>query len=305
MKNVHFARRVRRALMAAALGSGLVLTGCSQPQEESAATESAPAEAAADAVASDATDVPGAGTSATSGVAFAYSLAFRLADDSIADAQDRHVRACDALGRARCRVDSIGYEREGDGPARAHLHLRIDPALARSFARDAGDIVRRLDGELTHSSISGEELDSRIDASQQSSAMLGGDLERIERRLARPGLSPRERAELQQQAAQLRGTLRDEETNRRGNESRLSSTPLKLDYVGTSSPAGISSDRPFASAWAASVESLGTAAAFLMMLVGVLLPWLLIGGGGVLAWRWLRRRTRRSATAPTTGSEQI
>lgn len=304
MKNVHFARRGRRALMTAALATGLALSGCSQPEPDDGATATAAAESAAASAdasadaASDAADAPGAGSPAMSGVAFVYSMAFRLADDSIADAQDRHVRACDALGRARCRVDGIGYERAGEGPATGHLYLRLDPALARGFAREASDIVRRMDGELTHSSISGEELDSRIDGSQEQSAMLGGDLERIERRLARPGLSSRERAELQQQASRLRGAMREEESARRSDESRLASTPVKLDYVGTSSPAGLDPARPFASAWGASIDSLSTLAAFLLMLAGVLFPWLLVGGAAVIVWRRVRRRWR-PATAQT------
>ena len=283
-----------------AITATLALAGCSKAADENstdevvAAEASAPAEAISDATAAgrtpNAASVTGADPSVAPGVAFTYDFAFRLPDDQVSVAQDRHVDACARLGRARCRVANIHYSRTDDGPIDASLNFLVDPALARSFARDAVDLVAGLDGELTNSQVGGIDVGTGIDDSQRLSANLGGDLQRIERRLAQPGLSAAERAELQQQAQALRGELRSGESDRRKGEARLAATPVNFTYVGNTGIAGYDSSRPFASALHASGESLGAAGAFALMLAGIALPWLLMLGGLIFAWRWVRRR---------------
>lgn len=282
------------AAMSSIVIAALALSGCAKVAEDAAAPAADASTEAASEAASDsgpnAASVTGADPSVAPGVAFAYDFAFRLPDDQVSVAQDRHVEACARLGRARCRVTNIHYTREDDGPIDASLSFLVDPALARSFARDAVDLVARLDGELTNSQVGGVDVGTGIEASQRLSANLGGDLERIERRLAQPGLSGRERAELQTQAAALRGELRSGEDDRRKGEAQLAATPVNFSYTGNTGVAGYDSSRPFASALAASTNSLGAAGAFILMLAGIALPWLLMLGGVILGWRWLRRR---------------
>nr|MCU0729285.1 DUF4349 domain-containing protein [Sphingopyxis sp.] len=57
-------------------------------------------------------------------------------------------------------------------------------------------------------------------------------------------------------------------------------------------------DRPFASAWSASTQSLGTAAAVVMTIAGVLLPWLLMLGGAIFIIRIIRRRMAPNVAMP-------
>ncbi|MEQ1510510.1 MAG: DUF4349 domain-containing protein [Sphingopyxis sp.] len=292
-----------------AIAAALALTGCSKADGDTMAAADATmsAEAASDAAsetAPNAASVTGAGVggndSVAPGVAFTYEFAFRLPDDQVSVAQDRHVEACARLGRARCRVANIHYTREDDGPIDASLNFLVDPALARSFARDAVDLVDQLDGELTSSQVGGVDVGTGIDNSQRLSANLGGDLERIERRLAQPGLSGRERAELQQQAQNLRGELRGEEAERREGEAKLAATPVNFTYVGNTGALGYDGNRPFASAFAASGDSLAAAGAFILMLAGIALPWALMLGGLILGWRWLRRRLAPTAVSKET-----
>lgn len=278
-----------------AIVAALALAGCSKADgdEVAAADAAAPAEAASDSVsesAPNAASVTGADPGVAPGVAFTYDFAFRLPDDQVSIAQDRHVEACARLGRTRCRIANIHYTRKDDGPIDASLNFLVDPALARVFARDAVDLVAQLDGELTNSQVGGVDVGTGIEASQRLSANLGGDLERIERRLAQPGLSAAERAELQRQAQSLRGDLRSEEGGRREGEARLAATPVNFTYVGNTGIAGYDSSRPFASALRASGDSLGAAGAFVLMLAGILLPWALMLGGLIFGWRWVRRR---------------
>lgn len=285
----------------------LSLAACSQStDEESYATDvtsdAAPAVAeAASADGAGAVRAPGASPSVAPGVAFAYRFNFELADDNVSRAQDRHVTACERLGTARCRVTGLNYEQEKDGPVTASLSFLLDPALARSFARDAVDAVGELDGSLLDSSVGGEDVGTGISASQQASATMGGDVTRLEARLRQPGLSAGERRDISAQIEALRARLRDEEGTRRGGEARLASTPVEFSYRGTTGVAGFDSSRPFASAFAASTDSFGSAAAFLLMLVGLLLPWALMAGGIILAVRWLRGRA--IPPSPTVSTE--
>ena len=105
-----------------------------------------------------------------------------------------------------------------------------------------------------------------------------------------PGLSASERAELQAQAAQLRGELRGEEFVRRGDERRLAATPVDFAYFGNTGAAGIDSSRPFGSALEASSGAFGTMSAWLLTVIGLLLPWALLLGAFVGIWHLLRRR---------------
>ncbi len=291
-----------RRMLVPVTAAALALAACSQPAEKEAAESAAVEAMASSDVASGAAAAPGADPSVAPGVAFAYRFNFELADDNVSQAQDRHVTACERLTTARCRVTGLRYDQEDGGPVRASLSFLLDPTLARSFARDAVDSVRELDGTLLDSSVGGEDVGTGITASQQSSAAMGGDLTRIEARLRQPGLSAGESRDLSAQAENLRGELRNAEQGRRGGEARLASTPVEFAYRGTTGVAGFDRSRPFASAFSASTDSFGTAAAFVLMLVGLLLPWALMVGGLVLAVRWLRgrlnsRASNRAATA--------
>lgn len=287
------AKRLRHRLLLPLVATALLAAGCSQPAEE----EDPSSGPAAAEVASDATAAPGADPRVAPGVAFVYRFNFELADDAVSQAQDRHVAACERLGTARCRVTGLRYNQEEGGPVSASLSFLLDPGLARGFARDAVASVRDLDGTLLDSSVGGEDVGTGITASQQASAAMGGDLARIEQRLRQPGLRAGERRDLSAQAERLRGELRSAEQERRGGEARLASTPVEFAYSGTTGVAGFDRSRPFASAWAASTDSFGSAAAFVLMLVGLLLPWALMAGGVVLAVRFLRSRLARPATA--------
>lgn len=306
----HLRRRV--LVLASAIGIGLA--GCSPPNEDVSenATEVVAADArsgavaeasadrsAADAANTNAANAPGANPDVAPGVAFAYRFAFRLPDAAVAEAQERHVAACGALGRARCRVTGMDYNQGEDGRIDASLAFLLDPALASSFARTATAAVTALDGLVETSTVGGEDVGTGITDSQAQSARLGGDVVRLRERLAQPGLSANERRDLQAQISDIEGQLGDEEQVRRGGEARLAVTPVAFTYAGQVGFAGLDRDSPFSSALSASTESFANASAFVLMLVGLLLPWALLLGGGILGLRWLRKRNAR-ISAPTT-----
>jgi hypothetical protein len=289
----------RRRALALACALGIGLAACSQPAEDGGDNAAEGAEAAADAASESAVAAPGADPNVAPGVAFAYQLAFRLPDAAVADAQERHVAACGALGRQRCRVTGMNYDQNDDGVIRASLQLLVDPALARGYARDAAEIVERLEGSLETSSVSGDDVGTGITRSQQTSARLGGDVERLRERLRQPGLTANERRDLQAQISQIESELSGEEQTRAAGEERLASTPIAISYGGERGVGGLNRERPFASAWEASSDSFASAAAFVLMLAGLLLPWALLFGAGFFALRWLKRRNATLAAPPS------
>jgi hypothetical protein len=307
MSKIDSPPHLRRRALALACALGIGLTACSQPSEDQA-TDAAEAVApaapgsarsTADASSESAVAAPGADPYVAPGVAFAYNLAFRLPDNAVADAQERHVAACGALGQQRCRVTGMNYDQSEDGVIRASLNLLVDPALARSFARDAAEVVERLDGTLESSMVDGQDVGTGIMQSQQQSARLGGDVERLRERLRQPGLTANERRDLQAQISEIEIDLSGQEQARQSGEARLAATPLQFSYGGERGWAGLNRERPFGSAWEASSESFASASAFVLMLFGLLLPWALLGAAGVFLLRWLRRRNARVISPPT------
>lgn len=119
---------------------------------------------------------------------------------------------------------------------------------------------------------------------------MGGDVERLRERLRQPGLTANERRDLQAQISQIENELSGEEQVRRAGEARLAATPVQFSYGGERGWAGLNRERPFASAWEASSDSFAAASAFVLMLMGLLLPWALLFGAGILGLRWLKRR---------------
>ncbi len=238
---------------------------------------------------------------ASTALAFVHQLGFSLPVAQVQPAQERHIAACEALRRGRCVVTGVQFNQTAEDQVSGQLSLLLDPALAHNFTRDAAAIVADLDGRTDQNIVSGNDVGTQIATSQDASVRLGGDLERIERRLRSGGLSANERSELNAQAESLRQRMTNEAEGRRRGEAQLATTPVTISYRGLEAGA-LSTDRPFASAWEASGNSFAAATAFTLMLLGISLPWLLLGGAGWLAYRFIRRRKAGDTLAPSGDS---
>lgn len=251
------------------------------PQSPVAARESAAA------------SVPSVGPAAAPGIAFAYRFDFSLPHDRIGEVQDRHAAACEALGVSRCRITGMRHAIANAHDATGSLSFNLDPSLARRFGQQAIASVEAADGELAESAISGTDVATPIGESQERSASFAVQLDRIERRLATPGLDAGERDALSRQMTTLRAQLAEEARNRAAGEQRLAMTPMHFTYSGTG---GVGNGRAFAQALSVGSASLTTMLAVLLTGMGVVLPWLLPIILGLMAWRrWVSPRMPRQA----------
>ncbi len=269
----------------------LLLMGCSSEQESAqnrgAASDMAEAAADSSGEVESATMKagPGVSPSAAPGVAFNYHYAFRIPDAKISAVQEQHAAACETLGLSRCRITGMRYTLEDEDVVSASLAFKLDPSLARKFGKDAIASVEKAEGILVDSAIEGVDVGSGITASQRRSSDLGAELNRIEARLKAGGLGDRERTELQEQAAGMREQLDSERNNRREGEASLATTPMEFTYRGGEGIPGFDSGNPFTKATKTAVSSAASMLGFVLLVVGVLLPWIALLFALTLLWR--------------------
>ncbi len=206
------------------------------------------------------------------GVAFQYQYHFRVPGDHIEAVQDEHAAACETLGLSRCQITGLNFRQGERGYPEGHMQFLLDPAIARKFGRDAIATVEKAEGVLATSNVQGDNVGDEIASSQVRSAGISAEVKRIEGRLAGKGLAEDERVELRRRAEELREMLGSEKDSRRTGEKRLATTPVSFSYSGNM---GIGGSGAFGEAFSASTDSMTSMLALLLMLVGVVLPWLL------------------------------
>ncbi len=284
-----------RSLLLATLPSILLLSACGQEAEE-ASSEPAAAEAAADASAVSDAAGPDIGRAVAPGVAFSYNYAFTLPAKAISGIQQEHAAACAKLGTNRCRVTGMSYEQPDEDRVSARMDFLLAPDIAHSFGSAGVVLVEQAEGNLENASVSGENAGNQIELSQRDSAGIEAEAQRIEARLAAKGLSSSERAELQRQVGSLREQLRGNAQTRTDFEKTIATTPVSFAYASEGMIGGSGS---FGKAASASWSSLETMLAFLTLIAGIALPWLLLIGLIVVILRSpaLRRLIGKTPTA--------
>lgn len=266
---------------------------------------SAPAEeqtAAADAVAlpemrvaeseaaGDIAAPPAIGHNVAPGVAFNYAYTFGLPAANISKAQEEHAALCERLGIVHCRVTGMTYEKQSDGTLNASTSFKLDPAMAGSFGRDATDMIEKSDGSLTDSRINGTDVGSQIVESDKTTTQLNEELAKIEAQLKIPNLSKDVRSRLVERQTDVREQLRALSRERDGKVESLATTPVLFDYAPNEAILGFDNRSPVQQAFKASGQSFTTMMSFIILTIGVIAPWALLGG----AIFWLVRRLRPS-----------
>lgn len=240
---------------------------------------------------------PGISPTAAPGVAFNYRYAFRLPSNRIGAAQEAHAQACERLGITKCRITGMRYRLVNDRDVSAMLALRLDPAIARQFGKQATEVVTRAEGMLVDQEITGEDVGSRIAGANRSEAELREELRRIEAELGRPVPTvranvppPPDRANLFNRAEELRAQLRTLGEVRNADREALAGTPMVFNYGSGSVVPGFDVRSPMKDALQTAADNFQTAFGFVLILLATLLPWLLVAGVLWLAYRALARR---------------
>lgn len=273
----------------------LAVTACSkQPEERIANTEfSMQEERAADAMvrpleASGEAPPPRISANVAPGVAFQYAYNFGLPAANISKVQEEHAALCERLGITHCRVTGMTYEKERDGTINAGMSFKLDPALAGSFGRDATDMVEKAEGTLSDSRVNGTDVGSQIVEGDKNTAQISAELAKIEAQLKIPNLSKDVRSRLVDQQGQLRARLRELSNDRDDNVESLATTPVAFSYSPNEAIFGFDKHSPIQKAFKASGESFTAMVSFVILAIGALAPWALLGG----ALFWLVRRLR-------------
>ena len=279
----------------------IAVAACSQkvPQDQSGKADMAAAdmrtmdvqEAAADAA------PPKISANVAPGVAFDYRYTFGLPADNISAAQESHAALCERLGIVHCRVTGMQYNKVAGGGIEASLAFKLDPAMAGSFARDATDIVEKADGSLTDSAISGEDAGRQIVEGDRNKAQIEAELARIDVQLKIPNLSKDVRARLVEQAGELHGQLRALSNDRAAKVESLATTPVLFDYQPNEAIFGFDNRSPVQQALKTSGQSFQTMLSFVIIAIGALAPWALLGGA--IFWLVRRLRPRKAADVST------
>jgi hypothetical protein len=259
--------------------------------------------ASADVEAARAGAGPNVAPTAAPGVAFNYRYAFRLPAPRVAAVQEQHAQMCERLTVARCRITGMYYHVLGNDDIEARLELKVDPEAARLFGRQAVEAVVRAEGMLTESEISGVDVGTGIRQATRGLAELTAELQRIEARLARGGISADERARLDYEAQQLRERIRALRDSREAQEETLATTPMVFQYgsgdlvPGFEPPVGVG--QALARGWANFLEG-GTV---LLVILVTILPWALAALILSMIFLFARRRWFPKKPTPAEAAE--
>jgi len=242
---------------------------------------------------------PSIGPTAAPGVAFNYRYAFRLSGERISQVQEQHAAACEKIGIARCRITGMSYRLTGHDEIEAILAFKLDPAIARAFGKQGIAAVNAAEGMLVDAEITGEDAGARIAAATRGQGASEDELKRIEAQLARSGLKSAERAELQVQAQQLRDRIRALGAEKTEQQESLATTPMVFKYGTGDLVPGFDGRPRLKQALQQAVDNLAGGALWIAVALITLLPWLVLAGLVLWAWRrWGHRLVRTREPRP-------
>ena len=301
---------MRRAIFT----SILLLSACSQQQEEREASDLRTADVrheplpsnmappppmappsvarSADATVAEQAGGPNINVTAAPGVAFNYRYAYRLPNSRISAAQEAHATMCEKMGVTRCRITGMRYSLVNEKDVSASLELKLDPAIARNFGKTATKVITDAEGMLVDQEISGVDAGSSIERANRGRAELQDELDRVNRELSRPGLSNVVRDRLLSEVAALRSQIRALGDQKAADEESLAKTPMAFYYGSGESIPGFDEPTPLKDAFKRAGYNFLSVIGFLVVAIATLLPWLLVIA--LLVWAYRRYRPRWS-----------
>jgi len=242
---------------------------------------------------------PNVSPTAAPGVAFEYRYRFGLADAEITAAQETHAAACEKLGIDKCRITGMTYNVDDHDRVQASLDLSIDATLARGFGKQAIDHVEQAGGRLRSAAITGEDQNPTLDAAAARERDAEGAASSIDTSLNETG-AKFDRSVLREQARQARGAAIEARAQAAAARARVTSTPMHLAYEGGGAGRGFAGENPAREAWYLFVDSLATMISVALKVLAVALPWLVLLGLAILAFRSRPGRSLRRWWTGTT-----
>jgi hypothetical protein len=233
---------------------------------------------------------PNISVSAAPGVAFNYRYAYRLPNARIAQAQEAHAAMCEKLGITRCRITGMRYSLVNERDVSASLEIKLDPAIARGFGKTATKVITDAQGMLVDQQISGVDAGASIERANRGRAELQDELDRVNRELARPGLSNVVRDRLLSEAQSIRSSISSLGEQKKADEESLATTPMAFYYGSGNAIPGFDEPAPLKEAVARAGYNFLAALGFLIVAVATLVPWLALFALGYWAYRRLRQR---------------
>lgn len=248
---------------------------------------------------------PGVDVTAAPGVAFIYSYVFRLPAQRIEGLQEAHARACEQLGLARCRITGVKLKLVGENDIEAELDLKLAPAIARAFGRDAGKLVEQASGKTVDTEITGTDAGVAIERATADHAHAAAAVHQVDARLARAH-GQFERGDLQDQRTAAADQVAAADASAAEARASLASTPMTFNYESGPAVRGFDMSAPITSSLDTAVGSAQVTLAVVLALLAIfgppalaaLLIWLAIRP---LRAAWRRRRGVPVATEPVAG----
>lgn len=270
----------------------VLLAGCAEGGQETATKTYDVAEEAAPQAASGA--APASNAVALPQIAYSYRYRFRLATDAVPRAQDAHVRMCDQLGPARCRVVEMARSAADGDYVHGSLKLQVAAPIARAFGGRLVAAVAGEGGETVDRGITGEDLSKQIVDTAARIRIKEALVDRLtvllqtrSGNIAQAVEAERAVNAAQEELEQARAWL----TEMRG---RVAMSNFEIGYASGAPLAG----GRIGSAFDEVGELFGTSVALIVRLVAALAPWALLAG---LAW-WAGRVIRRRRARPDQDS---
>jgi hypothetical protein len=252
-------------------------------------------------VSSDASAMPAAAPESpaiavtTPRIVYSYGYSFRLDGDRIAAVQERHLAACRRLGPALCRVTAMQRGETSDGAGGANLKLQVAASVAEAFGRDLIAIASDGGAENVDRSIAAEDLsrqmidsEARIRTREVLIQRLTVLLQTRSGNIAQAVEAERAINTAQEELEAARAALAD-------MRGRVAMSAVEISYAArgpvTDSPNPIV--QAFGQVGSISASSVGA----MIVIVGVALPWVLLGGLVFLSARLIRRRRAQAVEA--------
>ena len=257
----------------------LSTTACSQREDRLASEDLKTLD-----VQEDAASPPSISPTAAPGVAFAYRYQFRMPDIRIAAAQEAHAAACEKIGIDKCRITAMIYRLDQRDRVEASLDISIDPLLARGFGKQAIGEVQRLEGRMTSAEITGEDQNPTLDAAATRAGAASRAVAEAEAALNN-STNANERTNLREQLRVARSEAAIAKDQGAASQAKLDRTPMTFTYYGGAAARGFAGENPATEAWYLFVDSLATMIGVALKALALSLPWLVLAGLFILAWR--------------------